>query len=788
MLELKSVNVVFAGCAATVVAGWLALLVMFAGHHAAPNASATPATTTANAAHKQSVPSTAQHGGTQGLAGPLANSTGNRAGNRPASDPGNRVGSRLQRAAMFSPTFTRARLSHTTGRGLFAGVGEANAHLILLRDRQAVATTRVSATGKWQIATAIRGATGSYEFSIEQSKSVDGGYTTGERISIIIPEGYQNTVDVTSNGPHTGFKLAAVRAASDDLGSAASRQFDSYFKTGPAPEGASMNVGNRALAARDDILAPAWKWLENANRSYHEEVVPRIKRHGYTTEADVRRPAKRPRAMRQADSRVAIRENSENRQGWGEGTISEGISSWFAAARRGYSTEIVPRLKGQLPAVIVARPRDDQDTVETEGERRAKEARRRRLEAAAVAKAERERQEAERRRKEALERRRTAELETRKLAAEERRAVERRAAAERKLSENERRRQEAERLAAAERERAAAAETARQAEERREREAQEEARRLAAEGASRKETDRQAAAEREARDEERRRQVELERQRELNRKREADSQRQREAAAAERRRQAALELRNKETAKEEARRRQAALQRQRELNQKLEEDRQRQREAAAATRENQRRLARLNTRRQPTATNRTSSRKRYVLRDTEIELDSSDRKPKVAAPRQTDTLRTRIKKYIFRDTVIEYGDNKSTEKQERAPTPERRRLALSPPKLPVRNQTQSRRSGSARDRLIKARNRPNARGREKKSRRSRRCHARAGRRISPPGTYVVRRGDSLWRISRRHYRLGKYFRTIQRANKGKIQIARLIYPCQRFHLPRKARR
>ena len=65
-----------------------------------------------------------------------------------------------------------------------------------------------------------------------------------------------------------------------------------------------------------------------------------------------------------------------------------------------------------------------------------------------------------------------------------------------------------------------------------------------------------------------------------------------------------------------------------------------------------------------------------------------------------------------------------------------------------------------------------------------RCRRAWGRRIRPPGTYVVKPGDSLWRISRRHYALGHRYPRIYRANKAKIRDVDLIYPCQRFFIPR----
>lgn len=67
-------------------------------------------------------------------------------------------------------------------------------------------------------------------------------------------------------------------------------------------------------------------------------------------------------------------------------------------------------------------------------------------------------------------------------------------------------------------------------------------------------------------------------------------------------------------------------------------------------------------------------------------------------------------------------------------------------------------------------------------RRAPRCQF-AGRRIRPPGLYTIASGDTLWRISRRHYRVGWLYWRIYRANRAIIRNPNLIYPCQRIFIP-----
>ena len=67
---------------------------------------------------------------------------------------------------------------------------------------------------------------------------------------------------------------------------------------------------------------------------------------------------------------------------------------------------------------------------------------------------------------------------------------------------------------------------------------------------------------------------------------------------------------------------------------------------------------------------------------------------------------------------------------------------------------------------------------------TRRCR-HVGGRVAPPGRYTVRHGDTLWLISKRHYRTGWLYRKIYRANRSIIRDPDLIYPCQRIFIPRR---
>ena len=51
--------------------------------------------------------------------------------------------------------------------------------------------------------------------------------------------------------------------------------------------------------------------------------------------------------------------------------------------------------------------------------------------------------------------------------------------------------------------------------------------------------------------------------------------------------------------------------------------------------------------------------------------------------------------------------------------------------------------------------------------------------------YVVARGDSLWRISEKYYDNGAKYPRIYKANRDRIADPDLIYPCQRFRVPKR---
>lgn len=64
----------------------------------------------------------------------------------------------------------------------------------------------------------------------------------------------------------------------------------------------------------------------------------------------------------------------------------------------------------------------------------------------------------------------------------------------------------------------------------------------------------------------------------------------------------------------------------------------------------------------------------------------------------------------------------------------------------------------------------------------------AGNRTNVPGWYIVRRGDTLWKIAARHYGKGRRNPAIYRANTRRIADPHRLVRCQRIYLPKFRRR
>ena len=58
-----------------------------------------------------------------------------------------------------------------------------------------------------------------------------------------------------------------------------------------------------------------------------------------------------------------------------------------------------------------------------------------------------------------------------------------------------------------------------------------------------------------------------------------------------------------------------------------------------------------------------------------------------------------------------------------------------------------------------------------------------GRGLKKGRVYVVRKGDSLWKIAKRYYGDGKRYRLIAQANRRKISNPNRIRPRQRLVVP-----
>jgi nucleoid-associated protein YgaU len=629
---------------------------------------------------------------------------------------------------------------------VFAGRGQPDARIAVLQADRVVVYTRVRDDGHWAAAASFDQSAAPLDFTIEQRNPLTGELIVGGRINLHLPERYRRNVYVTGDDTaevtDDAFRLVAVKAERASLGPSDWRGFDRYL------DGRDAVGGDARLVE----VAGTWDWLEGANRSYQNEIIDRL-RHGGgfdrvpggrdsgtvdkrgDSDAD---PIREPetRGQRERDRDLDDRRYAANdRHGAPEPRpVSGGFLGWLTTARRSYETEIIPRLSGQVPRGILTRQELAREREQLD--RRAREARLRRE---AAERAEQERIEAQRRRQAAAERRRQAEEEARRIAEERARAD--RLAAERAREAEARRQDEAERLAAerTERERLAALEA-------QERAGEEAARRA---------------------DQERRRQ-ELEAQAALAR---AERERQEtERQAAERERAAALEARRRaEELRHQAETRRLEQERRRRMVEEAEEIR-REREA-----EQRRRLTELRERREAARQRLASRAPREDDRTDEPRFVFDRRREEDPLP-PLPTKQLAIRDgFMRRETTITITSRDDDGAASRETGAWRGSLKDSPPAAATPMPT---RVAAKRRTRVKQYRRRAAR------RNIQRCSGAAGRRIQPPGVYVVKRGDSLWKIARRHYNRGGLYPVIHRANKRKIRLARLIYPCQRFQVPK----
>jgi nucleoid-associated protein YgaU len=129
------------------------------------------------------------------------------------------------------------------------------------------------------------------------------------------------------------------------------------------------------------------------------------------------------------------------------------------------------------------------------------------------------------------------------------------------------------------------------------------------------------------------------------------------------------------------------------------------------------------------------------------------------------------------------ADAKVPETSKASATPPRKRTAAQ--RRANRKERAARKGGLSRKVAVAASRKRGKGGRKKAAEHT--C-AMAGRRVSVPGWYIVRRGDSLWKIAARHYGKGRHYPVIFRANARRIANPNLIFRRQRIYLPKFRRR
>ncbi len=673
------------------------------------------------------------------------------------------------------------------GRLLASGYGAPGRELSLLRNNKVIATTRVDQTGKWHVMPRQVLRAGNHRLVLETIHPNQVLTRVGDEVRLSIPSRTGTGIDLKFH--HPGY----LQRYAQMIGDQASKEFDAFLtnqenRSAGDPIAQIQATSKPPPPGGDTVSGPAVDWLDHSNTTYLQQIIPRLQLGGGLV---LPPPGQRPQRMSDIKLRRIDFPNSE--------TIIKTMQSWFGESADNYDGEILPRLSGATPPPFVVpsevtkpppqhtgserdrldlaqqraeheRRRAEQARRQAQQERRRAEADRRRVEAERRARQERQQQNAEiERQRREQETRLRLEAEQRaqelRLAAARRRQREADAAAERKAEAERqrqhadverqlalRRQQDAEKRAAAERaaaERAAAERAA--------------AERAAAERAAAE----RAAAERAAAE------------------RAAEKRAAAERAAAER----AAEKRAAEKRAAEERARQAAA-RQRAEQEAVRQRRVRIGELPPAPRRNtwQRQAAGHNTQDQHNRLAAVWRRaKQFARRLTAADEPEPVQEPERALPQLGRQARVEA---AARPRSVPPRPVRKTTGQPAARTP--RAKQQRPPSTPTTTPTSTPQrvaNDARRDVGAGRRSRTAVRGyRQRARRRGHGCRKRSRWRVKLPGKYVVRRGDSLWRIARRHYRRGRRYRIIYRANRRKIRNPHLIYPCQRFDIPRQTAR
>ncbi|MEM9355525.1 MAG: LysM peptidoglycan-binding domain-containing protein [Pseudomonadota bacterium] len=653
---------------------------------------------------------------------------------KPANEALDAIGRPMARGPITRQQTLRSAITQlfltTNGQLSLKGYGHPGSRLVVILNHVRLAAITVDANSRWQVVPKIRVLPGNYRFSLEQLDTGLLGNTVTDQVRISVPSHQDAPINVQ-------FKQEeALKRHAEQVGQEASKVFDQFFHDKPAPQTrlAQSNANNTGQTepSEQPILDATLDWLGTANQAYQRQIVPRLQIGGALSLPN--------------NVTVRSRSRSETLQfsAWtlpSVDSITNNIQEWFGNSANSYDGQIIPRLSGAQERRIVI-----QRTVETEVVRPAK-----RIDEDQVARrAEDERRQAELRRQRELAAERAAQRDReRQLAAQQ--AEQTRLEEERRRTQEELRRAEAARLrAAAERKRA------------------EEAQRTAELTVQREIEDERARVNRELLEQKRRRDAAIAA---------AKAERERAQKLLEDARQARQAARDRELARirREREQRQAEEEQQRtRLSELWQRAKRAARNAVARTRAEQDPENQLVERQAPPRSTRVARR------------NTRTRPP---APPTQNRFRT-----LRRDRRIAATSPPIPDRTRR---PQRTQIAA---KIPVRRKNAARRVKVAKA-VTKPRKRTNRVRLARKAstkrrkrvlayrRRSHPCRKWSARRIRLPGKYVVRKGDSLWRISRRHYRRGHKYWRIYRANLGKIRNPNLIYPCQRFYIPnRKSRR